>query len=373
MNVNSRRTSVVSSSMTFFCLLLIWTPVTLAQGPEVVVVGKIVDAEQNPVSGFRAVYLQDEGTDARVGSLTAEDGEYWISVLEGVAYVPVAVIAPNGKRIELEEMPAVVGSSGARQDIQLTVPIEPPPPTFEPTFPGADRLYLSFVEDVAITDRLRAEGQLLYSSFDSSDLFLARGIVAYQSQALPSVEFGARWGLGSRSADGNRADGSGATDLDLWAKMKMDRGAGRRPELAFGGIVTLPAGDNDSGLGADALRSELFGAARYVFSSAPSVALSGTLGIRFNGNGNIGGVALNGRTAGRLGIAALWSWRENLTVVGELTYEGKAFEYAEVDTRLLGGVNWRLVPFGSLRLALGFGFSDGAPDAQLIAGYSFDW
>jgi len=373
MNVNKRRTRTASIGMVICCLLLIGTPATRAQGPEVVVIGKLVDAEQNPVPGYRVVYVQSEGTDVRVSSPTDADGEYWISVLEGVAYVPAAVLVPQGKRIELEDMPSVVGATGARQDIQLTVPVEVPPPTFEPTFPGSDRLYLSFVEDTAITDRLRAEGQLVYSGFESSDVFIARGIVAYQSAALPSVEFGARWGLGNRSAEGSRPDGSGGTDLELWAKMRMERGASRRPELAFGGLVTVPTGDNDAALGSDALRSELFGAARYVFSGAPTVALSATLGIRFNGNGNIAGVPLNGRTAGRLGVAALWAWRANLTVIGELTYESKQFEHTDADARLLGGVNWKLIHLGSLRLAVDFGLSDGAPDAQLLVGYSFDW
>jgi hypothetical protein len=373
MNVNKHRTRIASIGMVILCLLLIGTSATRAQAPEVVVVGKLVDAEQNPVAGYRVVYVQSEGTDARVSSPTDLNGEYWISVLEGVAYMPSAVLLPQGKRIELEEMPSVVGATGARQDIQLTVPVEAPPPTFEPTFSGADRLFLSFVEDTAIADRLRAEGQLVYSGFESSDVFVARGIVAYQSFALPSVEFGARWGLGSRSAEGNRPDGSGGTDLELWAKMKMERGMSRRPEVAFGGLVTVPVGDNDAALGSDALRSELFGAARYVFSGAPNVALSATLGIRFNGNGDIAGVPLNGRTAGRLGAAALWAWRTNLTVIGELNFESKQFENTEADARLLGGVNWKLIRLGSLRLALGFGLSDGAPDAQLIAGYSFDW
>ena len=44
-----------------------------------------------------------------------------------------------------------------------------------------------------------------------------------------------------------------------------------------------------------------------------------------------------------------------------------------VNPRLLAGVNWRALPHGVVRLAIGTGVADGAPDTQVVVGYSFDF
>ena len=51
----------------------------------------------------------------------------------------------------------------------------------------------------------------------------------------------------------------------------------------------------------------------------------------------------------------------------------KQFENADSDSRLVAGVNWKPLAYGSFRLAASAGLADGAPDSQLLIGYSFDF
>jgi hypothetical protein len=60
----------------------------------------------------------------------------------------------------------------------------------------------------------------------------------------------------------------------------------------------------------------------------------------------------------------------NLTAIGEINYETERFRDAEADARILGGIDWAVVPRGVVRAALAGGLTDGAPNLQLIVGYA---
>ena len=81
-------------------------------------------------------------------------------------------------------------------------------------------------------------------------------------------------------------------------------------------------------------------------------------------------VNVDGKTSLFGGVGAIIPFADNITVVGELTFEGERFDNADDDVRILGGVNWHSFNRGMLRGAVTVGLSDGAPDAQLTVGYA---
>jgi hypothetical protein len=295
-----------------------------------------------------------------------------VSVPAGGRYTAVALISPRGNRIELGELPAFDGAPGVHQQIRVEFPLGAGRADVQ-RFPGGDRLYLSFVEDATVVARLRLEGQIDVQDYEQRDVIVARGVVAYQFASIEDVEFGARFGFGDVDAQGGFDGGSGATDLDLWAKLHLYTDTGRRPDLAFGGVITLPTGDSDSGLGFEALSSKLFLAARHSFRWFSSGVFAGHIGLRATENGEVAGIPVDGKTAGAAGLALIWPPTHNLTLIVEATYEGRRFEGGDADSRLLAGVNWKPLPIGSFRLAASTGLDDGAPDSQFVAGYSFDF
>ena len=104
-----------------------------------------------------------------------------------------------------------------------------------------------------------------------------------------------------------------------------------------------------------------------------NVILAASVGVRFNENGEIAGVPLDGQVAGSASVAVIAPIGEGLALVGEAAYEGKRFDGSDADARLLGGVNWKLARMGTLRLAVAMGLADGAPDSQILAAYAFSF
>jgi hypothetical protein len=229
-----------------------------------------------------------------------------------------------------------------------------------------DRLFLNFVEDATRVDEQWWEGQLEYDEGDPVDITLIRGVVAFQP--LTDLEVGGRVGFGSSDGPASLPDGSGATDLDAWAKYYFNPGSARN-EYAVGAIVTVPTGDDTAGLGNDAFGVGVFGALRHRLQRA---VFTGKVGLRINGDGKRFGLPeRDGEVSPSLGIGIITPWTDRLTFVGEFNFEGERFDGGDDDTRILGGVNWRLNNRGMLRGALGLGLSDGAPDAQITVGYAY--
>lgn len=346
----------------------LWAGPVGAQEARVNVQGTVLSVQGEPLAGFRVVFRLSAGTDVHLSDPTSVEGEYAVLLPAGTLYEIVAVISPAGKRIALDPAPVQV-APGARRNLMVDVSVLPDPERVRPPFPGADRLFLSFVEDTAVVARYRAEAQLELDDLDAGDLLVLRGVGAAQFASIPNVEFGAR--LGYADLDASAAGGgSGATDLDLWAKLRVGPSLLPNAEFAFGGLVTLPTGDEANGQSFDALRSKVFAALRHRFERW---ILAAHVGLRFNEDGDVGGIRLDGRTAGSASFAVIAPIGERLAVVGEAAFEGKRFDGGESEARLLAGVNWKPLRLGALRLAIAAGLADGAPDSQIVAAYAFDF
>ncbi len=235
----------------------------------------------------------------------------------------------------------------------------------QPRQTGAtDRLFLSFAEEATLVDRQWWEGQAEFLDGSGFDARILRGIAAFQPWA--QVEFGGRVGFGSTSLPGTAPDGSGATDLDLWAKYHF--GTGRKTEFAGGGVATIPTGDDAVGLGFDSFAIGAFVSLRH---RGNRFVYTGNIGINSNGDGQVFGSSLNGETSFTAAGGILIPTNSRLTFVGEARYESERFDGSDSDTRLLGGINLGVGKGGGVfRAALALGLTDGAPDGQLIAGYA---
>jgi hypothetical protein len=216
---------------------------------------------------------------------------------------------------------------------------------------GSDRLFLAFAEDATFAQMQWWEGQLEVADGNPVDATVARLVVALQP--IRSLEVGGRVGFGNTNGPAGFPDGSGATDLDVWGKWNLGTVEGDT-SFAIGALATVPTGDDTVGLGFDAFNVEAFGHA----------------GVRINGNGNIGGAPLEGKTSAILGAAILFPLGTDVSFVGEANLETERFEGADSDARILGGVNWRAFERGVFRAALAVGLTDAAPDAQLLVGYA---
>ena len=240
--------------------------------------------------------------------------------------------------------------------------LEPVPKTALPSA-GEGRKFLAFAEDAALVDRQWWEGQLEFADFDQVDMILVRAVVAFQP--WDRVEVGGTVGFGNTDTPASFPDGSGATDLDVWGKYHF--GTWGRAEWAGGGVVTIPTGDDNVGLGTDSFAISGFGAFRIPIRAG---VISAHFGLRFNGDGQILGSDLEGKLSPQLGVAILSPISDRISVIGEARLEGERFDGGDEDVRVLGGMDWRVGNRGRVRGAIAFGLTDGAPDGQLLIGYA---
>ena len=227
------------------------------------------------------------------------------------------------------------------------------------------RLFQSFAEDAAIVRNQWWEGTLDFTSYEHVDVTAL--MLTGALQPLKGFEVGGRVGFGSSSADGDRPDGSGATDMDIWGKWHVGS-AGDRTDFAVGGLATIPTGDDTAGLGYDAFNLEAFGSMRY---RMPEAILTAHLGFRMNGDGNIGEADLDGKTSALIGVGMIFPVSDQVGLVGEANMESERWEGADSDFRVLVGVNWRPLNKGIFRGAVSVGLTDGAPDGRLQIGYAY--
>lgn len=229
---------------------------------------------------------------------------------------------------------------------------------------GYDRLFLAFIEDTAIAQKQWWEGQLELADGEDVDVLLLRGIVAFQPWT--NVELGGRVGFGNSDASGDVEDGTGATDVEAWGKYRFGKEA-EGVQFAAGASAIVPTGDDAAGLGSDSFALAAFGTLRW---QVDPVIVSLHAGLRTNGDGQIFGVELNGKTSPFVGGGVIYPLSDRVSLIGEVKFEGERFEEGDKDTRVLGGVNWRPFNRGMFRGAVASGLSDGSPNFQLIAGYA---
>ncbi len=237
--------------------------------------------------------------------------------------------------------------------------------TIAPATSATDRLFLGFIPEAALARSQWWEGQFEYADYDALDVYIVRGVVAFQP--WKRWEMGARVGFGNTDTPAGVTDGTGATDLDAWAKYFLGK-SGEATEFAAGGWVTVPTGDDAAGLGYDAFSVAGFGSLRHRFQR---FVLSVHAGIRSTGDGQMFGVELNGKTSPLVGVGMIFPRSDRVALVAEASLEGERFEGGDSDVRVLGGLNWRFQNRGMFRAAIAIGLSDGGPDAQLIGAYAW--
>ena len=232
----------------------------------------------------------------------------------------------------------------------------------------ADRLFLSFAQDAAIVPSQWWEGQLEFSDGSTNipvDSTIARGVVAFQP--FRNIEIGGRVGFGSTSASGNRPDGTGATDLDIYAKYFFGNVLDHC-DFTAGLLLTVPTGDDTSGLGFNSFAEQIFGGVRYRTERA---VIGGHIGLRLNGDGDFQGVSLSGKTSVELAGNVTVPMKHKLSFVGEAKLETERFDNTDSIAEVLGGINWHAFGRGMLRSAIGFGLTDSTPDFTFIASYAY--
>jgi len=349
---------------------------TAAQPRESKLEGTIYSAEGEPVPGCRVVTRFVDGTEVFISPPSDESGRYAIEIPSFQDYVLVALVAPTGGRVDLPGSEPFSATPGTvERDITIPMPSAPRPRRGLKGLVGADRLFLSFVEDPATVAGPYGEFQLDAQFSDQVDSTAGVLIGAFSFDSLPRVEIGLRVGYAEVDPKGYSSQ-SGATDLELWGKLHMYRSAGNRWDLALGALMTFPTGDQDAGLSPDALQSKIFFAGSYAFRTTALVFNVGARatedawwvapdGVKY---------AVDGRISGSAGIGVIVPLSRSTSLVYEIAYDGEQFEDAGSDTRALAGLNWRTHPHGLLRVGVAAGVeSNVPPDAELIVGYALTY
>jgi hypothetical protein len=249
---------------------------------------------------------------------------------------------------------------------QTTTPSSTPTPV--PPSGMSDRLFLAFAQDAAIVASQWWEGQVEYDDGAQDlpvDVLLARAVVAFQP--FRNIEVGGRVGFGTTDTDPSLNDGSGATDLEAYAKYFFGS-AVDKADFTAGLLVTVPTGDDSVGLGYNAFAGQMFGAVRYRLDKA---VIAGHVGARFNGDGDLLGFPIDGQTSFELGVAALVPMGNAFSFVGEAQIETERFDGFDSTADLLVGANWKAFGRGMLRGAFGIGLTDSSPNFRAIVGYAY--
>ena len=232
----------------------------------------------------------------------------------------------------------------------------------------ADRLFLSFAQDAAIVPSQWWEGQIEYDDRAPNfpvNAFIGRAVVAFQP--WKNIEIGGRVGLGNTSANDDLPSGTGATDLDAYAKYYFGN-ALDHTDFTAGLLLTIPTGDDHSGLGFNSFAEQIFGGVRYRLDNA---LIGGHVGLRLNGNGSFQGVDLTGKTSFELAGNVVIQTTKTVGVVGEIRVETERFDGQDSIVEALAGVNWKAFGRGMIRAALGGGLTDAAPNFRVIASYAY--
>jgi len=336
--------------------------------PQSSVDGTILDAVGQPVPGCRVIARQAEGTDVYVSPPSDEEGNYTVVVPADGSYRIIALVSPTGGRTAVPEGdPLQVSSAPTTHDLHLPMAMGPATRKNGKDFGGADRLFLSFVEDPALADGTYLEGRFDYASFGGADTFGLGFVVAAQFKSIPQVEIGGRGAVARVSTDRASSE-TGSRDLELWGKLDFYRSGNNRADLTAGALLTLPTGDDDIGLGRDAWQSKLFVAGSYSFTA---VALIASVGLRVTGNGSVQGIPLEGAVSGSAAIGVIIPFSSNLSLTTELDYQGERFDGFGEDARIAFGVNWRVLRRGVVRGAVVGGLVDDSANARIVAGFGY--
>ena len=212
------------------------------------------------------------------------------------------------------------------------------------------RPFKAWVTDATFTRGVDVEPVLVFGDGDDFSTLLA-GVRAAVWVA-EGFELGGSWGF--RSVDPNVGDtNNGLDDLAIYGRYELP--VETDATIAIGAEFTLPVGKAD--VGASNFDVNVFGALRYDANGDAT----------FFGHVGVQSIERRGdREAGLLlGGGVLVPLTEELALVSELV-----FSPASDAASILGGIDFELPPGGHLRAALSMGLDDGAPDFELLLGFS---
>ena len=244
-----------------------------------------------------------------------------------------------------------------------------------PQITGDYRLMLlqDFIADAALVRSTWLEARGDYADWgDGGRDTSALGIVAFN--VADKVELGGSFGYldRQRSEDqvlfGDRlssdVSNNGFADVNVYGKLLF--GKATRP-WAAGFLVKFPTADEKEFLGSGAADYELFVANRR--PSAKS-AWTWNAGVRFNGDPDIPGSG-SGKTsaaaAGGLILKISYSW----SFLAEARYETRRYDGGNNYFTVMPTFDFRPTENLALRLGVGIGLADGAPNEDYSFGFVF--
>jgi hypothetical protein len=244
---------------------------------------------------------------------------------------------------------------GAAQETGQSTTTPPPPPT-RAQLRSAPRVatnevrpFQTWIEDAVIVPGFAIEPFFDLSDYGSASGWMLGGQAAFK--AATDFETGLRWSLDHFSYDAPGAnDHTGLSDLRGYARYRVRP---ENPQVSAGAWVDLPVGADE--VGAGNFNVDLFGALRYQ-TNTDLVVLA---------NAGLESIETGGRDTGiHFGGGALYPLARDLSALGEFNWRS-ASNYGEIS----GGLDYLLAGSNHIRVALGFGFDDAAPDVTLRLGY----
>jgi len=247
------------------------------------------------------------------------------------------------------------------------------------------RFIQQFFQDAAIVDKQWYGAELRYQSgavppIENADAFVVAPTIAISP--FKNLEVGGTAPYISYDLDHPRPrpgethdfDGdSGLGDLTLWGKYRFYDSGG--VSFTAGAVLTLPTGSDDDGLGTGEVVPGGFAAVRV---KAGDGYFLGEAGVRLNQDATILDTEVSGRNSTFLGGGYIWEAYDNWVASGEVTAESERFDDSDSpfsmgssDFRATGGIQYLGLAHQFLRGGISVGFSDGAPDFEVIFGYAY--
>jgi hypothetical protein len=243
---------------------------------------------------------------------------------------------------------------------------------------GEHRFLMRFAEDAAVVPSYWLEGQIWFQSnrppyeqaFD--DLTPSEREAAGEADYLgvspifainvaEDLEFGGRISLARRDPDAASTE-TGLTDLDLWGKISL---VSDPVKISLGLLLSIPTGNRDRLLGSGETNVEFFGGIRKDFEH---LTVAGHVGVRINQDQDFRGGQAEGKNSLLVGAGLLFPAGEKIVLSAEWAYETERLDGLRSDSRLMGGLDYRLNENFLLRGGAGGGLARGAPDFLATGG-----
>lgn len=267
---------------------------------------------------------------------------------------------------------AIVAVSAARAQTTTTT-------TVAATTPAAAknlRFFNQFIADPAIVDRQWYGIELRYQSGAVPPIQEADGILLTPTIAISpmkNLEIGGTVSWIDFDLDHDVQTGrteqfsgeSGVGDLTAWGKYRFVQG---NVSVAAGGLLVLPTGSEDDGLGTGELIPGVFGGVR--IAAGPGFIV-GDLTVMFNSDAEILGETIEANTSTTVGGGYMWHPYQEWAFSGEVTIASERFDSTDSDFRVTAGAQYVGYSHSILRGMLGIGLSDGAPDLEVAFGYAY--